>query len=115
MMKIVTYLSIVLTSARGAVVCLDEIENGLHYSAMLPMWRAVVRAAITRGVQLVVTSHNIEMMQKISRDENVAGVLANQGVFAYKKFVRFDDGSFTVKHYDFDQFAYAVQNSLEVR
>lgn len=115
MMKIVTYLSIVLTSAKGAVVCLDEIENGLHYSAMLPMWRAVVRAAVARGVQLVVTSHNIEMMQQISRDEEVADVLAKQGVFAYKKLVRFDDGSLAVKNYDFDQFAYAVQNSLEVR
>ncbi len=115
MIKIVTYLSIVLTSAKGAVVCLDEIENGLHYSAMLPMWRAVVRGAVERGVQLVVTSHNIELMQQISRDEEVAGVLAKQGVFAYKKIVRFDDGSLSVKHYDFDQFAYAVQNSVEVR
>ena len=115
MMKIVTYIAIVLTSTKGAVVCVDEIENGLHHSVMLPMWRVLVRVAVSRGVQLIITSHNIEMMQQISRDKEVSGLLGKDCVFAYKKLVRFDDGSLVVKHYDFEQFAYAVQNSLEVR
>jgi len=54
--------SIVLAvcNARGGFVLIDEIENGLHYSVMADVWRAIAQAALDLDVQVFATTHSHE-------------------------------------------------------
>lgn len=47
-----------LISARGGLLLVDEIENGLHYSVQLEVWRTIFRLAQELDVQVLATSHS---------------------------------------------------------
>jgi len=44
----------------GRVVLIDEIENGVHYSALPDVWRVIDRAAVAAGAQVFATTHSRE-------------------------------------------------------
>jgi len=49
-----------IASAPGGVVLVDEVENGLHYSVMEKVWRAIGEAAQSQDVQIFATTHSFE-------------------------------------------------------
>lgn len=57
--------SIVLAIANfpEGVVLIDEIENGLHFSALQKLWRAVHEVAVKTDVQILATTHSLECVQ----------------------------------------------------
>jgi len=60
-----------LVNAKGGVLLIDEVENGLHYSVQAELWRAIIRLAGRLGVQVFTTSHSwdcIEAFQEAGRD-----------------------------------------------
>jgi AAA15 family ATPase/GTPase len=59
------FLTILLAiaSSKGGVVLVDEIETGLHYSAMSSVWKAVANAAREYDVQIMATTHNWECIR----------------------------------------------------
>ena len=44
----------------GRVVLIDEIENGVHHSALPNVWRVIDRAAVAAGAQVFATTHSRE-------------------------------------------------------
>lgn len=52
-----------LTSARGGVVLIDEVDAGLHFSVMEPFWRALRALAEKHDVQIFATTHNDELLR----------------------------------------------------
>lgn len=61
----VRLLTIVLaiSFARKSVVIIDEIENGLHYSVMRNIWKAIAEAARQFDTQIFATTHSSECIQ----------------------------------------------------
>jgi len=52
---------------------IDEIENGLHYSVLENVWRAIDKAATELNVQIFATTHSREMVMaahEAFKDEN---------------------------------------------
>ena len=47
-------------SARGGLVIIDEIENGIHHSALQELWQQVLQLSETLNVQVVATTHSLE-------------------------------------------------------
>jgi len=56
----VTCLVLAISSARSGVLLVDEIENGIHHSAMRPLWEGIGRAADLFNTQVVATTHSLE-------------------------------------------------------
>lgn len=58
-------LSIVLAvaNAAGGAVMVDEIENGLHHSMMVNVWKAISEAARKTDTQVFATTHSWECVQ----------------------------------------------------
>lgn len=52
-----------IVSCTGGVVLVDEIETGLHYSAMTGVWSALARAARQFDVQIIATTHSWECLK----------------------------------------------------
>ena len=67
-----------LVSAKGGILLIDEIENGLHHSIQLDLWRVIFRLARQLDIQIFATSHSwdsVESFQKASAEDEDAGVL----------------------------------------
>lgn len=62
------YLNIVAASANpmNNILLIDEIENGLHYSAYKKLWEAIFALATTTNKQVFVTTHSKETLHSLS-------------------------------------------------
>jgi hypothetical protein len=52
----------IIYSQETRVVLIDEIENGIHYSALQPFWQHIKNAAIASGTQVIATTHSRECL-----------------------------------------------------
>ena len=62
------YLNIVAASANpmNNILLIDEIDNGLHYSAYKKLWEAIFALATTTNKQVFVTTHSKETLYKLN-------------------------------------------------
>lgn len=62
------FLNIVAGSAnpQNTIVLIDEIDNGLHYSAYKKLWKAIFALAVGTNKQIFVTTHSKETIQKLN-------------------------------------------------
>lgn len=96
-------------SPRG-VVLVDEIENGLHHTAMVDIWRSIGRLAREYDVQVFATTHSAECV----RYAHQAFVEDEQYDF---RLHRLEQVGETVKDisYDKETLAVAIESGLEFR
>ena len=62
------YLNIVAASANPTtnIILIDEIDNGLHYSAYKKLWEAIFALATTTNKQFFVTTHSKETLSHLN-------------------------------------------------
>ena len=62
------YLNIVVAAAnpRANVILIDEIDNGLHYSAYKKLWEAIFALATETNKQIFVTTHSKETLYRLN-------------------------------------------------
>jgi len=105
-------LSIVLAiaNAPGGVVLIDEVENGLHYSVMKDVWKAIAVAARQMDVQVFATTHSYECIQAAHEAFTASGIYD-------LRLLRLDrlNGEIQVAAYDQDVLGYATEMRHEVR
>lgn len=103
-------LAINIGTARNGVLLVDEIENGVHHSALTDLWRAIGGAARNFDTQIFATTHSAE-----------AVVSAHQSFsesYDYDfRLHRLDrvNGEVRVVTYDREALEAAIQAGLEVR
>ncbi len=105
-----TSLVLSIANAEGGVVLIDEIENGLHYSVLVDIWRALAKAARHFDVQLFATTHSFEMIRAAYR------AFRDDDPYDFKLY-RLDRINGTIKAlaYDRDTLEVAIDTGLEVR
>jgi len=62
MIAIANYAAAILES-NGGLILIDEIENGIHYTALEKVWRQIGRVARDTGAQVVATTHSYECVR----------------------------------------------------
>lgn len=62
------YLNIIAAAAnrKTNIILIDEIDNGLHYSAYKKLWEALFALAVSTNKQIFVTTHSKETLQKLN-------------------------------------------------
>ena len=50
-------------TARGGLIVIDEIENGIHHSALPELWRQIMDLSARLDVQAVIMTHSIECVR----------------------------------------------------
>lgn len=51
-------IALALATTRDGILLVDEIENGIHYSAQPDMWRMILNASTSLNVQVFATTHS---------------------------------------------------------
>lgn len=67
-----------LVNARDGLLLIDEVENGIHYSVQLELWRAIFQLSKRLDLQVFATSHSwdsVESFQKVAGEEPESGAL----------------------------------------
>lgn len=104
-----------ITSGTNPVILIDEIENGLHYSAYIELWKAIITLAKEHNAQLFITSHNEEMLEylvEILEDEEYQGEQDTVSVFNLVNIPQ--KGNFVYK-YSFEGLQSAIETETEIR
>ena len=62
------FLNIIACSANPLteIILIDEIDNGLHYSAYKKLWEAIFALTVSTNKQIFVTTHSKETLQKLN-------------------------------------------------
>jgi AAA15 family ATPase/GTPase len=72
-------ITLALATARDGILLVDEIENGIHYSVQVDVWRAILHAAESLNVQVFATTHSWDCIRAFaaaaSEFPNVYGML----------------------------------------
>jgi AAA15 family ATPase/GTPase len=75
------------------ILLIDEIENGLHYTAHYEFWKKIFAACKKLNIQIFATTHSLEMIQqfnKVAKEEGEAAYFemgreyGTDKIFAFK-------------------------------
>lgn len=99
---------------RGGCVCIDEIDNGLHNSVQPLVWETLIRYAQEWDVQIIATSHHLDLLQAIDKVYKDKPDAIPPQDFAYIVLSREGDA---IRPYAFDltDLTSALELGLEVR
>ncbi|WP_113663839.1 AAA family ATPase [Pedobacter nanyangensis] len=114
---VIKLLAILLAilDADGGVVLIDEFSNGLHFTALKNLWKAILLSATEKNVQVFLTTHHYESLEYL------------QQVLQEDDFVKFQNEirSYTIRKlpdcnlksyiYDYDKLNNAIQQEVEIR
>ncbi len=100
-----------LINAKGGVLLIDEIENGIHYTIQPKLWKLIFEMAENLNVQVFATTHSwdaVEGFQKALSEFHDP----DQG-----QLIRLDefDGEISTTLFDAKELNIATRNNIEVR
>ena len=111
------YLNVVTTIAEkpNSIVLIDEIENGLHYSAHKLLWESIINISQSFNIQLFITTHSIETLKclkELLEQEEFKNFQDYLGVYTISQTSK--AGIKTYK-YSFEGFKDAIESETEIR
>jgi len=102
-------LLVAITHSTNRIILLDEMENGLHYSIMPEIWKALGKALRKHECQLITTTHSYECLQAAHE-----GLSEMPEDFRYIRLHRKGDET-SAKLSNYDMISTAIETNLEVR
>jgi len=103
-----------IINVTGGIVLIDEIDNGLHYSALRILWKGILQAAREYDVQVFATTHSAEALRHLTwvLDDDCKDY--RDDVAAYT-LIRAKDDTVRSFRYNHEQLDFAMDNDIEVR
>jgi len=109
-MRRLLVVAMALTSVQGGYLILDEVDAGLHYSAMSKLWSLILHTARANNVQVFATTHSKDCLRGLS------GFCGEGDEFASDvRLYSFGRNNRKVLEYSGRELAVAIDNGIEVR
>jgi len=109
-MRHLLMIALLLASARGGALLVDEVDTGLHYTVLIDLWRLIFRTAKRLNVQVLATTHSWDCITAFSQAWNEAE--ESEGL--YLRLSRKDEQIRPV-FYTAEGLSIAVKQEIEVR
>jgi AAA15 family ATPase/GTPase len=92
------------------ILLIDEIENGLHYTAHYEFWKKIFAASKKLNIQIFATTHSLEMIQQFNK------VAKEDGEAAYFEMFRdSENGKIIAAKHDTELLAYELETHENFR
>lgn len=103
-------IAIRAVKARDGWLLLDEVDSGLHFSAMQRLWRWLIKYALESNTQIFATTHSSDCV-------NALGWLhrSEPALTATTALFRLEAGEVAATRYSPDELQVVAENGLEVR
>lgn len=98
----------------NSIILIDEIENGLHYSAHKLLWESIISISKIFNTQLFITSHNIETLRHLKEVLDNTHPDFQQKLSVYTIANTAQKGIKTYK-YSYEGFKEAIETETEIR
>ena len=99
-------------NARGGLIVIDEIENGIHHSALQKLWQQIRELSTLLDVQSFITTHSRECVNAaVAVDGNTEGT----SDFVVHQMYQAEDGERRSETYAGDKLMSALDLGLDVR
>lgn len=96
-------------------IMIDEIENGLHYTAIRQALGSILHLAVSHGIQVYATAHSIDVLNGLRE------ILLEDEFQAYRSTIACHVLARDWKHrvrsyrYDYEQFDHCIEHGIEIR
>jgi hypothetical protein len=101
-----------LAGGEDGLALIDEIENGIHYSAQPKLWRTIFETAKELDVQVFATTHSYDCVQAF---QQVSGEYNEEGVLISLRRKRSDPEEIVAVPIEEEELEYAVKTHTDVR
>lgn len=105
----------IIISRAGGLVLIDELDNGLHYSVLRVLWKAILYAADKHDVQIIATTHSAEAIRHLTWVLNDEKNNSYRDDVAAYTLIRAKDDTLRSFRYNYEQLEFAMDNDIEVR
>jgi len=105
----------VIISRAGGLILIDELDNGLHYSALRVLWKAILYAARKHDVQVIATTHSAEALRHLTWVLDDEEYKDYRNDVASYTLIRAKDDTVRSYRYDYEQLDFAMEHDMEVR
>ena len=97
------------------IILIDELENGLHYQAIPPLLKSLLRLSSERHVQIFATTHSLELLKGLQQVLSQNQFSENQQTTHCYTLQRDEQGLVRSYRYEYDQFEHCIAHGIEIR
>lgn len=103
-------LLVTMNQLKGGILLIDEIEIGLHYTTLVPLWKLIFTACKQSDIQVFATTHSYECVEAFSKIQVEMNDDASKLFRIQKK-----DGQHKAFGTDIQALEAGIESGLEVR
>ncbi|EMW0509133.1 AAA family ATPase [Enterobacter mori] len=115
--KLTSILTAILSN-QNAIILIDEIENGIHYSLMPKIWEILFAAAQKQKCQIFATTHSHDVIEGVAKYMNKCSESKSdieQQSFSYIRLDRDKEGLVVPKYYGPSTLLASVERDWDIR
>lgn len=113
-MRKIFSLIVNMSSCRGGIILIDEIDNGLHHTSMQVLWKAIVECASKFNVQVFATTHSIESLAALKNIYEDMEASHQEDLHLYTIRQALAGGHIAIGS-NYSQFSHIINQDLEIR
>lgn len=97
------------------VLLIDELENGLHHTAVLSLLKTLLALSHEQGIQIFATTHSIGVLESLQQALREKGFSRHQATTNCYALQRDKNGLVRSYRYDYEQFDHCIEHGIEIR
>ena len=97
------------------IVLIDELENGLHFSAVPPLIGALLKLSEESGVQVIATTHSLGVLESLYEVLSQGQYSQNRSTTNCYALQRDSQGMVRSYRYEYDKFEHCIAQRIEIR
>ena len=108
----------IITSLYGCkegIIFIDEIDNGMHFSSLASLWKAILKTARMLDVQVFATTHNIESLQALNKILSEIDDKEMQDEIMCYSLRHLPTDEMKAYEYPYEKFQYVINQEIEIR
>lgn len=104
-----------LYECKNGVIFIDEIDNGMHFSSLSSLWKAIIKTAKLLNVQVFATTHSIESLQSLNKVLSDSDCIESQDDIVCYSLRHLQTDELKAYAYPYEKFRYVINQEIEIR